>query len=206
MVDSTLNEHAQQLISNCAAELLAASQSTEGWEDLGETNEVRSYRKMTESGIHMIRGEGVINVPVQQIMDLLLDQDRKKEWDEMYVEGYIVAEISPGIRILYNRFSAPWPVYERDFVFVLKHQEIDGKVVYVGKSIEVPSIPPRDGAVRGEIYASGFIFEPITATSTKVIYFINVDPKGIIPHMVVNFMSSKQTQNIYRIRKILESS
>lgn len=206
MVESSLSDLAHQLVSNCATELLAASQSTEGWEDLGVTNEVQAYRKLTESGIYLVRGEGVINVPVQKIIDLLTDADRKKEWDEMYLEGYIVAEIGPGTRILYNRFSAPWPVYERDFVFVVKHQEVDGKVVYVAKSIEVPSLPPKDGAVRGEIYASGFIFEPISASSTKVIYFINVDPKGIIPHMVVNFMSSKQTQNIYRIRRILESS
>ena len=206
MVDSALSEHANQIIANCAAELLQASQSVEGWEDLGVTNDVKSYRRMTDNGIYLVRGEGIINVPAQRILDLLLDADRKKEWDEMYLEGYIVAEIGPGTRILYNRFSAPWPVYERDFVFIGKHQEVDGKIVYVGKSVEVPSIPPKDGAVRGEIHASGFIFEPISENSTRVIYFINVDPKGSIPTMVVNFMSSKQTQNIHRIRTLLESS
>ena len=206
MVDSTLSEHANQLIANCAAELLQASQSVEGWEDLGVTNDVKSHRRMTGNGIYMVRGEGIINVPAHRIIELLLDVDRKNEWDEMYLEGHTVADIGPGTRIVYNRFSAPWPVSQRDFVYVMRNQEVDGKIVFVGKSVEVPSIPPKDGAVRGEIHASGFILEPISENSTRVIYFVNADPKGSIPTMVVNFMSSKQTQNVYRIRTILESS
>lgn len=206
MTSLHLFHRAQDIVSNCASELLSYCENLLGWENMSKSCGVHTYRKTTTYGIHMLRVDCIVNTNADNVIQLLVDNDRKKEWDENYLEGHVVADLGPGIRILYNKFAAPWPVSDRDFVFAVKHFEIDGKTVFAGKSIEIAELPPNGNAVRGLIHASGFIVEPLSMNTTRVSYFVNVDPKGCIPHFIVNRMSYLQTRSFYRFIYILENN
>lgn len=206
MTSFHLFHKAQEIASNCASELLSYCENLLGWENLTKSCGVHTYRKHTSNGIYILRLECVVNTNASNVIKLLTDNDRKKEWDENYVEGHVVADLGPGMRILYNKFSAPWPVSDRDFVFAVKHFEIDGKTVFAGRSIEIAELPPNGKAVRGLIHASGFIVEPVCLNTTRVSYFLNVDPGGCIPHFIINKMSYLQTRSFYRLISLLENN
>jgi hypothetical protein len=205
MTTLALFHRAQEIVSNCANELLSYCESILGWEKLSKNCEIHTYRKRTSNGVYMLRVECEVKANPAKVIQLLVDNDRKKEWDESYIEGHVVADLGPGMRILYNKFSAPWPVSNRDFVFAVKHFEINGKTVFAGKSIELAEMPPNGKAVRGTMHASGFIVEPLGVDMTKLVYFVNVDPMGCVPHFIVNRMTYLQTRSFYQLVNLLEN-
>jgi hypothetical protein len=185
-------------------ELLSYEESTEGWEDLGIDDEVESSRLYMPTGYYLIRGVGDIDQSPADIHALILDLDRKGAWDQLYVEGRVVANLTPVARVLYQHFSAPWPVSHRDFAFlsVSKHLE-DGSIISVGFSVDSPLVPEVSGLVRGEMHMAGFILRQVAPKLTRMTYLVHIDPKGSIPTMVINQTQKKQTQNVSKIRNYL---
>ena len=187
-------------------ELLSYENSTEGWEDLGVDDEVESSRLYMPTGYYLIRGVGDIDQSPQNIHALILDIDRKREWDQLFVEGRVVANLNANSRLLYQHFSAPWPVSHRDFAFlsISKHLE-DGSIISTGFSVETPLVPEVGGLVRGEMHMAGFIMRQVAPNLTRLTYLVHIDPKGSIPTMVINQTQKKQTQNVGKIRNYLAS-
>lgn len=176
----------------------------EGWEFVSDTNDIVSSRKPAPSGYYYIRGQGEINVPLEQIVAVLKDTTQKPKYDTMFIEGRTLHEFSDSLKISYQQFKAPWPVSNRDFVFAVDERRLDdGGFVIVGKSIELPSFPPQSGIVRAEMDFGGFVLRPKSESKTMVSYLVHVDPKGSVPTMVVNYTQTEQTQVVHRIRVLL---
>jgi len=186
-------------------ELLELESSAEEWEDLGVTNEVESCRLYRpETGYYVLKGVGDIAESPETILVLMTDVSRKGEWDEMFVEGRVVASLSERDRLSYQHFSAPWPVSHRDFVYLSLSRPLeDGSIVSLGFSVQTSLVPEVRGLVRGHIYLAGFIFRRLDPKLTRVTYIVHLDPKGSIPTMIINQSQKKQTQNISRLRNCL---
>ena len=184
-------------------EMMSLEDNYEGWEDLGTIKEIEGTRLMTESGLYVVRAKGIIPASPEAIFALVSDLDRKKQWDPMFVEGRVVKEFSPEVKVNYQRFYAPWPVSHRDFVFMsVLRREPDGTIVFAGSSIDIPSLPDVSGLVRGEMVRGGFILRPHGEGETRVTYIVHVDPRGMLPTMIVNKFQKSQTANVYKIKKI----
>lgn len=186
-------------------ELLELESSTEEWEDLGITNEVESCRRyIPETGYYVLKGVGDIDQSPEAIITLIIDVNRKGEWDEMFVEGRVVVPLGERNRLSYQHFSAPWPVSHRDFVYLSISRPLeDGSIISLGFSVESPLVPEVRGLVRGHIYLAGFILRRIGPDTTRVTYIVHCDPRGSIPTMIINQSQKKQAQNISRLRNCL---
>ena len=70
-----------------------------------------------------------------------------------------------------------------------RHEETspDGKrrIIILNKSIDYEY--SSENAVRGVIIQGGWIWEEINEETTKVVYVVLVDPKGIIPNWIANY-------------------
>lgn len=201
-----ITEHVERTGEQKISELLSLETVTEGWEDLGTKDAVRSHRRRTESGLYYIRGVGDIDFPAETIFELTRDYSRKNQWDQMFMEGRVVRELTDHSRVLYELFSAPWPVTNRDFCYATYVRKEAEYIASVGFSVEVPSVPEVKGAVRAHMEVGGFLFRRLSPTSTRVTYLLFMDPRGSIPQMVINSTQKKQTQNVSKIRAFLQKT
>ncbi|CAG9312302.1 unnamed protein product [Blepharisma stoltei] len=199
-METSLLEKSTKTIERCQAELLDLINGQRNWEHLGDDNNVESDRLMTESGIHLIKAVGLINRTPQQIFDVIWDYQHKSEWDDMCLENILVQEFTPDFRVQYQRFWAPWPINQRDFVFASKVIRTDGDILITGKSIETELAPEKSGIVRGSINTSGFYLQSLGENLTRITYLVCVDPKGSIPTWVVNQLGKRQCQIVHKLK------
>lgn len=87
---------------------------------------------------------------------------------------------------------------------------IDGKEHYVAMDLcySVDSsfpdyVPVRKNRVRGELLMAGLVFERLSETQSRAYYIIHLDPKGWIPHWVVNLTAPHAGNNIRWVRDYL---
>ncbi|OMJ81839.1 hypothetical protein SteCoe_17602 [Stentor coeruleus] len=172
------------------------------WEELGEIEDCFCSRKQTDSGIFMTKSVGVIRKSPQEIRDLLWTYNRKKEWDESLDHIYVVHQFSDDFRILYQRFTAPWPVSYRDFVFATKYMDTPEGILLIGQSVNA-GVAEVQGVVRGEVLTSAYFLKKLNDTNTEVTYMAGVDPKGSIPTFVVNAVGKKQCLIVSKLRNVI---
>lgn len=198
-----VHELVQSKASSLIQNLKSLEEDYAGWEDLGTIKDIEGTRLMTDSGLYVVRAKGIIPARPEEILALVSDLDRKKQWDPMFVEGRVLKEFTADLKVNYQHFYAPWPVSHRDFVFMsVVQREEDGTIVYSGTSIELPTMPDVSGLVRGEMVRGGFILRPHGERETRLTYLVHVDPRGMLPTMIVNKFQRSQTANVYKIKKI----
>jgi len=199
-MEADLKQSTENSVEACKDYLKQLIAETEGWENIKNSQELVAFKRKTDSGIHLIKAIAEMDRSPEEVFNIIWDYERKHEWDEMLLESTLVQEFESDLRVLYNRFHAPWPVSERDFVFASKkYIEDSGSILVVGCSVDA-GVPERNKTVRGEILASGFYIEKLSETRCRVTYLVNVDPKGSLPTWLVNKMSGKQCNNLIKIR------
>lgn len=199
---TALGDYIERIGAQKVSELLGLEKETEGWEDLGVKDAVHSYRKPTASGLYYIKGVGDLAFPGLSIYRLIQDLSYKKHWDPMFLTGRVVHAYSPDKRVLYEQFSAPWPVTNRDFLYATYASLSPDLIVSVGFSVEA-NMQQVKGMVRGDMAIGGFVFRTLGNGLTRVTYLLLIDPKGSVPQMVVNSTQKKQAQNVGNIRAFL---
>lgn len=192
---------ADSVADSCIAEFLSLLDSSD-WTDLGTKDEVKGYSRSFDS-LEMIKSVGMINYLPEDISDYLLDLSHKKDWDEMLLESKTLYDYGD-LKIVHETFNAPWPVSARDFVFVIKKIVKGDDILFVARSIDI-GIPEQEGVVRGDCKTSGFYLKNVEDVATEMTYIVSVDPKGMIPTAIVNFVARQQVGNVNKIMVAMNS-
>jgi len=182
----------------------------EGWVDYGEVDGIRVHSKdIPNEPIRCFRGKGIIHATAEVIRLHLVQLDLRPYWDEMFIGGSFLMEITESVRLVYYKFSAPWPVTSRDFVVCAGEKLLeDGTYLSVVHSVEREEFPDIEGFVRGYLSYSGFVVKPIENDADgrprcEVTYLAQVDPKGWIPTLVVNLVNKDQPMCINKLRNAI---
>ncbi len=150
------------------------------------------------------KGVSVVNFPLEKVVDFLAEVGVLKKLNPTCVEDKLLHE-DKDIKVVYMRYSAPWPVSHRDFVSVTYQTAESKDKVYLGsKSCNYPC-PEEKKVVRGEILIGGYILERIDENKTKVTYMSNADIKGSIPGMIKNELAKKQGEVAAKIEEIMKA-
>jgi hypothetical protein len=161
-----------------------------------------------------VKGEAIINAPINRVLFVLADVERSIEWVDGLKTSKVLEKNGIFETVMYQEFGLPWPVSNRDFVFRGKaHKEPDGKWIIEIKSENHPKAPKTSG-VRGELIESMYVLTPLGPSSTKLQVEIICDPKGSIPIWLVNLIQknwpkrtlnaiSKQVQKPHVVNAIL---
>jgi hypothetical protein len=196
----TLLSTTESLLSNTLSDLLTLSTSN-NWESLKPKKGVSGFQKSQEGNLNLVKAEGLIEFPPEQVLSFMLDSSYK--WDETLEESKVLHEFSPDLFIMYERYKCPWPVSDRDFVYGMKIVKREEALYIIAKSIET-SHPQISGVVRGEIITSGYVLKRTELNYTQITYLVSLDPKGSIPKMVVRSLNKEQVANIWRIREFMQ--
>jgi hypothetical protein len=91
----------------------------------------------------------------------------------------------------YNHTATPWPLKHRDFVLHGRWRvEVpSGKLFLEIQSDQDPACPPFPDKVRGEVRAA-YVLTRLGPAKTRVELEVFADPKGWVPHWIVNWFQS----------------
>jgi hypothetical protein len=166
------------------------NQKENQWEFCEEKKGVKVFtKKYHDSPVVGLKGEMLMQAPLEKILWLLLDNEHRKEWVDRLKESQTLESISPFEYYVFQEFHLPWPFSNRDFVYHGKVQRLkDNGVVKLNlSSADHPKAPPTKG-VRAKLIHSSYTLTPMGQDQTKVELEILSDPMGKIPSWLINLI------------------
>lgn len=189
--------------------VVAASARAAGpgpWEFVRDDEGILVHRRAVPgSSLGEFRGQAVIEAPVERVIAVLADADRRVEWMNRCVGSRAVERLGPWSQVTYNRTSAPWPLADRDTVVRVDTAfDVAGRRVMIAfRSVAHPGAPPLDDVVRMPDVRGHWILSPENAGAwTRVEYQVFAVPGGSLPDWVTNLISRKVPhRTIVRLRE-----
>ncbi|XP_077618961.1 phosphatidylcholine transfer protein [Crocuta crocuta] len=172
------------------------------WELLVTTLGFRVYRRRyQQTGLYEYKVFGVLDdCPPDLFAAVYMDLDYRKQWDPYVKE--IQEKRCSGETVVYWQVKYPFPMSNRDFVYIREHQELDveGQKIHVvlAQSTSVPQFPERSGVVRVTQYKQRLAVQSDGKKGSKVFmnYFDNQDLQ--IPTWIINNFVKNNAQEVLR--------
>ncbi len=161
---------------------VAAAQS--GWEVIDRTDGVVvSTRFVPQYELPIIRGVGMVEGNIYDVLAVLADVERNKEWMHSCRDSKLLKQQDDLVRIIYNRTATPWPVDDRDAVVKATIKpDMEKKTVTISfQSIKSPLMGEVEGVIRMPKLKGFYLLEKIDEGRTRVTYQAEADVGGIIP-------------------------
>ncbi len=178
------------------------------WEELSDADGIKVWRKDIDgSPIVAMRGRGTVDATVAKVASVIYDTPRCPEWVSDLSASRVVRLVSPGERVVYQRVSTPWPLDDREFVFVAKASftPSTGEFLIDMASVEDETVARTDGVTRGRLLQSSFSLAPLEGQKTILEVEVQADPMGSIPKSIVNWaQKSWPRETIEAIRRQVE--
>jgi len=158
------------------------------------------------SGVKCVMAKGAVNMSAQRLFEIIWGQteEEKKKDDDSLISDIIISDHGTSV-IRYQSYKCPFPISNRDFLFLRTRREVGGVFYQIDKSYVFDEVPKKSGFVRGEVVVGAYIYEPIDENSCNVTYITQVDPCGNLPKFFVNMNVSKVPNRIVDFRKIAEN-
>ena len=86
--------------------------------------------------------------------------------------------------------SCPSPMKNRDFVLQSSWLQTQKEYILINHSVHHHLYPPRRGFARALSYLTGFLIKPLGFKSCEVGYVTHVNPRGKIPSVLTNKVTS----------------
>lgn len=174
------------------------------WEQIFSKDGIDVYsQKMPESDILAFKATGIINAPIDQVMEVLRKVEISQEWMPDTEVKYTVKEFSDLEAITYSVNKLPWPFSGRELLLrnILRLDQQRKYLVVDAFSVEDASYPVGNGNVRAFMHRGQTCIRPVGRQHTEVLFTFLLDPKGYIPSWLVNM---KQKELPYNFLKSLE--
>ena len=178
------------------------------WVKINEEDGVVVFEKDVKgSSLVAFKGVTTFDEPMEKILWVLKDDANKKDWIEMYLKGYTLEKRGPFERVIYQAVDSPWPVNDRDMVYVSKAYRKGVNEIQISmESIDHPDSPPTVG-VRMLLNFSNYNFKKLENGKTQVTLEIHSDPKGWIPKWIVNMVQRTYPIKLFKaLKKQLKKS
>ena len=174
----------------------------EKWEKINNEDGVEVFSKDVK-GTPLVAFKGITDFdePMEKIMWVLKDDKRRKDWVARYLKGSTLEKRGPFEYVNYQAVTAPWPVSNRDMIFLWKANRLsNGDVQIELKSVDYPNGPETVG-VRMKLHFSRFILNKKPDGGTRVTLEILSDPMGLIPKWVVNMIQKNYPVKFFKALK-----
>uniref|UniRef100_A0A8C8RAK9 Phosphatidylcholine transfer protein n=1 Tax=Pelusios castaneus TaxID=367368 RepID=A0A8C8RAK9_9SAUR len=161
------------------------------WQLLVETMGISIYRLYDEqSGLYEYKiFGGLADCPPELCADVYMDLDYRKQWDNYVKELHDT--IYDAERIIYWEVKYPFPLSNRDYVYVRERRDmdVDGRKIWVmlAKSVSLPQCPEKSGIIRVNNYKQTLVLESDGKTGSKVYMYYFDNPGGMIPSWLINW-------------------
>lgn len=169
------------------------AQDKAGWKPLEKKDGVAvSAKEIAGQGIPIYRGQTQIDAPILQVLSVLLDDARSKEWAKDVSEARVLRVVDDHRTIVYSRSHQTWPVKDRDLVMMRTVAVPAPGESYVVRLVCTPNERPEvSRVVRIKECDSTFELRKIEDNATEVDFRMRVEPGGSHPDWAVRMASKK---------------
>eukprot|EP01115_Flamella_aegyptia_P011827 TRINITY_DN5691_c0_g1_i1.p1 TRINITY_DN5691_c0_g1~~TRINITY_DN5691_c0_g1_i1.p1 ORF type:complete len:212 (+),score=55.39 TRINITY_DN5691_c0_g1_i1:27-662(+) len=188
------------------------NEAEENWEYVTEIGGVAMFKRINEAqsnGIHCIKTCSYFDFTPEEIFNWIWNLDNRKKFDNYLKKYKIIGEVEnieepiTNAEIMYQAFSMPFPITDRDFCLIRASYNDGTRFMTAAKSVVHDEVPEDGSHVRGEIIVDGFVIDPHEEGKSVVTYVAQVDPKGSIPSFAVNLANKKVPQTVIAIKKAM---
>ncbi|XP_007441902.1 phosphatidylcholine transfer protein [Python bivittatus] len=172
------------------------------WQLLSDAEGVCIYRLYDEkSGLYEYKIYSILaDCSPELCADVYMDLNYRTKWDQYVKE--LCEKTQDGKTAIYWEVKFPFPLANRDYVFVRERQDmdLDGQKIYVvlAKSVNAVKFPEKPGIVRVKNYKQGVAFESDGKKGCKVFMSYFDDPGGKLPSWVVNWAAKTGVPNFLK--------
>jgi hypothetical protein len=152
------------------------------------SNDIKVYtRDVSGSDYKEIKVDLTVKSTLAGVSKVFNDVPATINWSYNCTQAKVLKKISTYNYYVYNVFTAPWPVSDRDVItHVVQTQDTATKVITV-KIVGVKDyIPEKEGLVRVESTKITATFTPLKGGLVQIIYQIHTNPGGLVPGYLVN--------------------
>jgi len=186
------------------------------WRDIGfiddEHPEVKVWDKiLTDSNVHMVRASSPMPCPPHALANNLRcgNVPELKRWDPdletTKVVEVIHREENHELDIVYQTYNAPFPIANRSFLCLRKYEKLpDGTIIIIAFGFNHNEFTEPTSLVRGALILAGWKISPVEGDPNSCFQdrVVQLDPKGLIPLMIVNLFKNKAGQSLVLQRKV----
>eukprot|EP00906_Rhabdomonas_costata_P033689 RCo047457 len=149
-----------------SAALPGTGENDDDWEELGESDGVRTWKKNFPNNRTGFRGEVTLKCGIERVYSVFVDSELRDEFMDRISSSEIVERSAehPHDIVEYFTIAMPWPLWVRD-VLVRSQARIDqhsGSILMETRSITHDAKPPQSGMVRC-LNDSTFTLSPLSA-------------------------------------------
>jgi hypothetical protein len=185
--------------------LLQDGPATAEWREVYVNDGITVYaQKQPTTGIIAFRARGVIDAPMEQVMEVLRKVEISEDWMPDISEKYTLKNISDYEAITYSVNELPWPLADREMI-LRNALRLDPrrKFIVVDVYSEEEAAPPLSGEnVRAYMHCGRTRLRPADANRTEMDLVLYVDPRGYIPTWMANLVQKRMP---YTFLKALEA-
>jgi hypothetical protein len=159
----------------------------EVWEHVTNADGIAvTARDVPGRGFPTFRAVGTIDANLYDVLGVLSDVGRHKEWMQRCAEARLLRKMGETEYIVYSRTDAPWPVADRDAVFHSKvYWDTNKHVIDVRFWAErSPLMGEVKGVVRMYNLRGHYKFIGLGPSRTYVDYQVDADPGGKLPRWI----------------------
>jgi len=162
-----------------------------------------------------LRARCTVKGDTETVFQLIMDDSKRSLWDDGVQHSEVLKEVSDTCAIVYMQMRGIWlgPLFTgaRDLVLLRYYRkDDDGTITITWQSVEDPALsPPREGFVRGRVFAMSFTITPQGNDASKVYLTCHADPGGLLtnsPSVVLQRWLLPFVTRITGIKKALGES
>lgn len=151
-------------------------------------NGIQVFTRVVEgSPLKEFRGIAKVPTTISGAVALVNDHAAGSQWIHDCKEIKTLERPSATDAVFYMVTAAPWPVKDRDSV-IQSHltQNSDSLVARIDMAIKNDVMDKVKGRVRITEMHGSWVFTPVDANTTEIIYQAHADPAGSLPNWLVN--------------------
>ncbi len=161
----------------------AAAISQDNWTLKKDKEKIKVFvRHVKDSGYLQSRAQAVIDAPASVCMNVLKQVHAHKEWMDKVAESELIQTEGDSVVVFYVRFSAPWPVADRDIIY---------HYTFFTDSIVIAHVPgekpKKKGVVRMQDGYGYWTVKSLEHDKTLVTFQYHGDAGGGVPAWLANY-------------------
>ena len=167
--------------------IAASGNQNAKWEMVKDKDNIKVYlRKVSQSNIKEFKAETIINAPISEVKNIILNIKNYPKWVYNYDNTRMLNKVSDEEFTYYTVLKTPWPTTDRDIVILCTVSEEDN-VCKISTKSKANDLDENNDYVRMQKF-TGFYLLTSIGNKTHVLMQLHADPGGNIPAWVTNMM------------------
>jgi len=174
------------------------------WKCIKNVDSILVYsRKSDSANYRVVKAVTEVKSSLSALVAILTNAPHHKDWVYNNKKAEILKKENPFSWVIYSQVHVPWPVTDRDIISKTRmKQDSVTKTVTIHAEADPDYLPKNPDHVRIPYAVAEWQFIPQKQDRVKIVFSIEVDVGGSVPHWLANLTAAKGPfQTMKNLRK-----